>query len=68
MVAKGMPVNRASGVAYQMLDGAVTKQSTLLSYVDVFLWVGILFLVCVPFILLFIKTARKKVEIAADMH
>jgi len=60
MMAKGMPTNKALSSAYQLLDGSVTKQATLLSYIDVFLWVGILFLICVPFILLFIRTNKKQ--------
>lgn len=47
-------VNRA----YAILDGAVTKQATLLSYMDVFLWVGVMFLVFVPVVLIFIKRGK----------
>jgi DHA2 family multidrug resistance protein len=54
--------------AYAMLDGAVTKQATLLSYMDVFLWVGILFLVFVPVVLIFIKKAKNKVSLAEAAH
>jgi DHA2 family multidrug resistance protein len=58
----------ARQTAYTMLDGAVTKQATLLSYMDVFLWVGILFLICVPVVLLFIKTAKNKISLADVAH
>jgi len=51
-----------------MLDGAVDKQATLLSYMDVFLYVGIMFLVCVPVVLLFIKNAKTKVSMADAAH
>jgi DHA2 family multidrug resistance protein len=54
--------------AYAMLDGAVTKQATLLSYMDVFLWVGIMFLVFVPVVLIFIKRAKTKVSLSEAAH
>jgi DHA2 family multidrug resistance protein len=54
--------------AYAMLDGAVTKQATLLSYMDVFLWVGIMFLVFVPVVLIFIKSAKNKISMADAAH
>lgn len=68
LTAKGTPPNEAVTAAHQMLDGSLTKQATLLSYMDVFLWVGVMFLCCVPFILLFIRTSRAKVNIAEAMH
>ena len=68
MEAKGMSSNTALGSAYQILDGSVTQQSTLLAYMDVFLWVGIMFLVCVPFVLLFIKTSKQKMQLAEAVH
>jgi DHA2 family multidrug resistance protein len=68
LIAKGTPPNEATHAAYQMLDAGLTKQATLLSYMDVFLWVGIMFLCCVPFILMFIKTSRAKVNVAEAMH
>ncbi len=54
--------------AYVMLDGAVTRQATLLSYMDVFLWVGIMFLVFVPVVLIFIKSAKNKISLADAAH
>jgi len=54
--------------AYAMLDGAVTKQATLLSYMDVFLWVGIMFLVFVPVVLIFIKRANNKISLGESSH
>jgi DHA2 family multidrug resistance protein len=58
----------ARQTAYAMLDGAVNKQATLLSYMDVFLWVGIMFLVFVPVVLIFIKKAKSKVSMADAAH
>ncbi|QJD97458.1 DHA2 family efflux MFS transporter permease subunit [Mucilaginibacter robiniae] len=66
--ARGADMNRARQTAYAMLDGALTKQATLLSYMDVFLWVGVMFLLCVPVVLLFIKTSKAKVNMADAAH
>ena len=68
MQRPGMDSLTARQTAYAMLDGAVDKQATLLSYMDVFLDVGIMFLVCVPVVLLFIKNAKTKVSMADAAH
>ena len=68
MWLKVVPSNQATEAAQRTLDGRLTRQATLLSYRDVFLWVGVFFLVCVPFVLLFIKNARSKVNMAEAMH
>ena len=66
-MASGMPPNQATAAAYRMLDLSVTGQSAILSYMDVFLYIGIMFLVCVPFILM-IKTSKQKVSMSEAMH
>ncbi|HEY2582187.1 MAG TPA: MFS transporter, partial [Mucilaginibacter sp.] len=58
----------ARQTAYAMLEGSVTRQATLLSYMDVFLWVGIMFLVFVPVVLIFIKKAKSKIKLADAAH
>jgi DHA2 family multidrug resistance protein len=68
MQRPGVDSITARQTAYAMLDGAVDKQATLLSYMDVFLYVGLLFLVCVPVVLLFIKTAKTKISLADAAH
>ena len=68
MRSHGLDSLTARQSAYAMLDGSVTKQATLLSYMDVFLWVGIMFLACVPIVLLFIKTSKNKVSLADAAH
>jgi DHA2 family multidrug resistance protein len=65
---RGVDSITARQTAYAMLDGSVTQQATLLSYMDVFLWVGVLFLVFVPVVLLFIKKANNKVGLADAAH
>lgn len=54
--------------AYAILDGSVMKQATVLSYMEVFLWVGLMFAVCIPFVLLLIKNARSKASLAEAAH
>jgi DHA2 family multidrug resistance protein len=54
--------------AYGVLDNSVNQQATLMSYMDIFLWVGVLFLLFVPIVLVFIKKAKKKVSLADAAH
>ena len=58
-MGKGSAFNVAREQALKMLDLSVTKQAAVLSYMDVFLGIGIVFLVCVPFVLLIKKRAGK---------
>lgn len=68
-IAKGMSPNVAQQSAYKILDYSTTKQAGVLSYMDVFLYLGIIFLICVPFIMLVKdKSVKKKVEIAEAAH
>ena len=65
---KGFSVDQAQGAAYKILDLSVLKQATVLSYMDVFLYLGFLFLVCIPFVLL-VKEKKKKEPIdLGNMH
>jgi DHA2 family multidrug resistance protein len=68
MQAKGMPPNTALATAHKMLDGSVTVQATILSYMDIFLYIGIMFLVFVPVVLIFIKNAKTKMKMADAGH
>jgi DHA2 family multidrug resistance protein len=66
--AKGMDAQTALKSAYQSLEYSVTKQQTVLSYMDVFLYLGILFLVFVPLVLLVkANKAKSKLDPSA-MH
>ncbi|MEH6407067.1 MAG: DHA2 family efflux MFS transporter permease subunit [Leeuwenhoekiella sp.] len=58
-IGKGFSPNEALARAYQILDRTITVQSTVLSYMEIFLYLGILFLVCVPFVLVIRKGAGK---------
>ena len=66
-MSKGFSSNEALAKAHQVLNMSVMKQSTVLSYMDIFLYLGILFLICVPVILL-IKNNKNKVDISEAMH
>ncbi len=68
-MAKGQPPNIALKSAYQALDYSVTAQSNVLSYMDVFLYLGVIFLLFIPFVLM---VRRKKqgggVSMSEAMH
>lgn len=69
LISKGMAPNVALETSYKMLEGSVMQQSTLLSYMDVFIDIGIMFLVCVPFVLIFVKGGRQKTKLSeAALH
>ncbi len=68
MQAKGMAPNTATKSAYQLLEGSVTVQATILSYMDIFLYIGCMFLICVPVVLIFIKRSKTKVSLADAAH
>jgi DHA2 family multidrug resistance protein len=67
-IGKGMTPDVALQTAYKALDFSVTKQAMVLSYMDVFLYIGVLFLICVPFILLIKGSRDKKVDLSSAMH
>ncbi|HQW12559.1 MAG TPA: DHA2 family efflux MFS transporter permease subunit [Saprospiraceae bacterium] len=68
-IAKGLTPDNALNSAYKVMDYSVSKQAAVLSYMDVFLYLGVLFLFCVPFILLIRnRTAKAKVDIGEAMH
>jgi DHA2 family multidrug resistance protein len=66
-MAKGYSANEALGKAYKVLEYKVMTQSSVLSFMDIFMYLGILFLICIPFILL-IKKGKNKVNPADAMH
>jgi MFS transporter, DHA2 family, multidrug resistance protein len=66
-MSKGYSSNEALNKAYQVLDYSVMKQSTVLAYMDIFMYLGILFLCCIPIIFL-IKKGKNKIDPAEAMH
>lgn len=65
--AKGFTPNESLQKAYQVLDFSITKQSTVMSYMDIFMYLGILFLCCIPIVFL-IKRGKNKVKMEEAMH
>ena len=66
--AHGLDSLTSRNTAYEMMDNAVTKQATLLSYMDVFMMVGVVFVVFVPLVLLIVKRSNAKVSLADAAH
>ncbi|NDP26018.1 MAG: DHA2 family efflux MFS transporter permease subunit [Flavobacterium sp.] len=66
-MAKGFTFNEALGKAYKALEFKVMVQSSVLTYMDIFMYLGILFLLCIPFILM-IKKGKNKIDPADAMH
>ncbi len=64
---KGMSMADALKAAYASLERMVAKQAAVLSYMDVFLYLSIMFLVCVPFVLMVKGNKGKKISMA-DAH
>ena len=68
-MSKGMSPDVALQSAYKILDFSVTKQAAVLSYMDVFLYLGLAFLVCIPFVLLVRnKKGGEKIDLSEAMH
>jgi len=66
-ISKGFAANEALDKAYQMLELSVGKQATVLSYMDIFIGLGVLFLLCIPFVLL-IKKGAGNLKASAAAH
>ena len=66
-MSRGFSANDALNKAYQAIDYGVMKQSAVLSYMDIFMYLGILFLLCIPFVLI-IKKGKNKINISEAMH
>ncbi|MCC9071360.1 multidrug efflux MFS transporter [Flavobacterium sp. F-65] len=66
-MSKGFSSNEALNKAHQVLDYSIMKQSTVLAYMDIFLYLGMMFLLCIPIIFL-IKKGKNKINPADAMH
>ena len=67
-MSKGYTPDRALEMAHKGLDFIVTKQSAVLSYMDAFLYIGGLFLICIPFVIFARASKKKKVDLSAGLH
>jgi DHA2 family multidrug resistance protein len=63
-IGKGMTSDIALKSGYKMLDFTVSKQAQVMSYMDVFLYLGVMFLICVPFVL-WTRSGKTKVDTSA---
>lgn len=67
-MAKGMTADAALASAYKTLDYAVTKQASVLSYMDIFLYLAILFIICTPIVLMVKGKKAAKMSLAEAAH
>ena len=67
-MAKGMTPDVALKSGYKLLDYSVAKQASVLSYMDAFLYLGIMFLICIPFVLMVRANKGQKIKISEAMH
>ncbi len=58
------PCNRPT----RRLDYNVMKQASVLSYMDIFLYLGILFILCIPFMLMVKQKHGAPVKLAEAAH
>ena len=65
-IAKGYAAVDATALAYKAIEGAVLKQTFLLSYMDGFWFTGMFFILCIP--LLFLQKFNKGKVVVADAH
>jgi DHA2 family multidrug resistance protein len=64
-IARGVPPNIAEQDAYKALTGMVMKQASVLSYMDVFLYISVIFLLCIPFVLMVKNRKAGKIDMSA---
>lgn len=65
-LSKGFSINQAQDMAMKAIDGTMMKQVLLLSYNDVYLFVGVFLLCCIP--LLYLQKFNKKPMVPTDAH
>jgi MFS transporter, DHA2 family, multidrug resistance protein len=66
-MSKGFTINEALNKAHQVIDIKVMKQASVLSFMDIFMFLGVLFLCCIPIVLV-LKTGKSKIDPAELMH
>lgn len=67
-IAKGKAPDEAEKSAYKAMDGMVMKQAAVQSYMDVFLFIGLMFLACIPFVLMVRAKTNKGMDMSEAMH
>jgi DHA2 family multidrug resistance protein len=67
-MSKGMAAQQALESGYKSLEYMVVKQAAVLSYMDAFLYLGVMFLICIPFVLMVKGNKGNKINPAEAMH
>ncbi|MBE2288707.1 MAG: DHA2 family efflux MFS transporter permease subunit [Chitinophagaceae bacterium] len=67
-IAKGMAPDVALQSAYKSMDYMVMKQASVMSYMDVFLYIGLMFLACIPFVLMVKAKKAAPIDMSEAMH
>lgn len=62
-MAKGATFNQAIDKTNQVLEIKVMKQASVLSFMDIFMYLGIVFLLCIPIVFI-LKTGNKKIDLS----
>lgn len=65
--AAGDPPDIAHSAALRAMDGLISKQAAMLAYDYLFLWIGLLFIMCLPLVLL-LKNPTSNAEPAPVVH
>lgn len=52
--------------AYAAIEGSMMRQATMLTYIDVFIYIGVFFIAIIPLLLLF-RSKKEKVNYEVDM-
>jgi MFS transporter, DHA2 family, multidrug resistance protein len=68
LASRGTDPFTAKQTAIQLMDLSITKQAAVLSYMDVFLYLGVMFLICIPIVLVVKGNKKKKVDLGEAMH
>ena len=66
-MAKGFPFEQAQRQAYAALEGILMKQTSLITYSQIFTALGVFFLACLPLILL-VKRVKVVGKVSMDAH
>jgi DHA2 family multidrug resistance protein len=62
-LAHGSTIDYATQQANKLMEVMIVRQASLLTYMDVFIGIGVFFLVCVPFVLV-LRPAKNKVDMS----
>ncbi|MGP8217684.1 MAG: DHA2 family efflux MFS transporter permease subunit [Bacteroidia bacterium] len=65
-MSRGFSQGQAQQMASRAIDGIVTRQVMVLSYNDVYMFVGVFMLCCIP--LLYLQKFKKRVALPVDAH